>query len=144
MDAFVDSFGDCALCKQVLQQNPVMLAEALTWAIRIEAIDDSGTPDAGVTSPGIAGTKTPAHVAAVEGVFAAKGAPTKVPPHDVDVRQLAAKLGACKTELIQLKQAQLEAAGQPRPIETASTGHLPAPSAARGHSYSCPSDRQSS
>ena len=45
IDAFVDSFGDRELRKQVLQRSPATLAEALTWAIHIEAIDESGCPD---------------------------------------------------------------------------------------------------
>ena len=48
IDALVDSFTDHDLQKQVLQKSPATLAEALTWAVSIEAIDDRGTPE---TSP---------------------------------------------------------------------------------------------
>ena len=41
IDAFVDSFTDKDFHKQVLQKSPATLAEALTWAVRIESIDDS-------------------------------------------------------------------------------------------------------
>ena len=44
-DVFVDVFADRALRKQVLQKSPATLAVVLTWAIRIEAIDESYTPD---------------------------------------------------------------------------------------------------
>ena len=40
INAFVDSFMDHDLRKQVLHKRPATLAEALTWAICIEAIDD--------------------------------------------------------------------------------------------------------
>ena len=42
IDAFVDSFTNRDLRKQVLQKSPATLAEALTWAVHLEAIDDSG------------------------------------------------------------------------------------------------------
>ena len=45
IDAFVDSFTDHDLRKQVLHKSPTTLAEALTWAIRIEAIDDRSKYD---------------------------------------------------------------------------------------------------
>ena len=41
-DSFVDALDDRDLRKQVLQRTPATLAKALTWAIRIEAIDASG------------------------------------------------------------------------------------------------------
>ena len=44
-DAFVDALADRELRKQVLQRSPASLAKALTWAIRIEAIDASGNMD---------------------------------------------------------------------------------------------------
>ena len=45
IDAFVDSFTEYDLCKQVLQKIPATLAEALTWAVHIEAIDDRAKHD---------------------------------------------------------------------------------------------------
>ena len=45
VDAFVDSFTDHDLRKQVLQKSPATLAETLTWAVRIEAIDDHAKHD---------------------------------------------------------------------------------------------------
>ena len=45
IDAFVDALADRDLRKQVLQCAPATLAEAVTWAIRIEAIDESGSTD---------------------------------------------------------------------------------------------------
>ena len=46
INAFVDVFNVRVLRKQVLQKSPATLLEALTWAIRFEAIGESGTPDA--------------------------------------------------------------------------------------------------
>ena len=45
IDAFVDSFRDKNLSKQFLQKGPATLPAALTWAMRIEAMDDSGPTD---------------------------------------------------------------------------------------------------
>ena len=41
IDIFADSFTDKESRKQVLQKSPATLAEALTWAVRFEAINDS-------------------------------------------------------------------------------------------------------
>ena len=43
IDAFVESFGDRGLRKSYRRR--ATLSKALTWAIHIEANDDSGTPD---------------------------------------------------------------------------------------------------
>ena len=43
IDAFVDSFLDHELCKQVLQKRPATLKDALTWAVSIKAIDSRCT-----------------------------------------------------------------------------------------------------
>ena len=45
IDTFTDALADRELRKQVLQRSPATLAEALTWAIHIEAIDESECPD---------------------------------------------------------------------------------------------------
>ena len=45
IDAFVDSFMDHDLRKQVLLKSLATLAEALTWAVHIEAIDDHAKHD---------------------------------------------------------------------------------------------------
>ena len=100
-DAFVDLFGDRALRKQVLQWSPAMLAEALTWAIRIEAIDESGTPEVAISydKDGHRLDKKPARASAVEGAFQAQETTAVRSAHDIDVRQLAAELQACRMDL---------------------------------------------
>ena len=45
IDAFVDFITDHDLRKQVLQKSPATHAEALTWAVRIEAVDDCAKHD---------------------------------------------------------------------------------------------------
>jgi len=47
IDAFVEAFADRELRRQVLQKGCRTLDEALTWAIRLEAIECSGGPTAG-------------------------------------------------------------------------------------------------
>jgi len=49
VDAFVDSFLDRDLRRQVLQRGCHTLDEALSWAIRMEAIDSSGDVDNSIT-----------------------------------------------------------------------------------------------
>ena len=43
IDAFVEAFNDRVLRKLVLQKNPPTLEEALTCAVRLKVIDESGT-----------------------------------------------------------------------------------------------------
>ena len=71
INAFVDSFSNRSLHKQVLQKGSAILSEALTWAIRIEAIDNSSTPDGPTTfeRDGHHKEHSFAHAAAPEGVF---------------------------------------------------------------------------
>ena len=45
IDAIVDFITDHDLRKQVLQKSPATLVEALTWAVRIEAIDNRAKHD---------------------------------------------------------------------------------------------------
>ena len=52
IDAFVDALADRNQRKQVLQKSPSTLVEALTWAIRIEAIDESGSLEVAVADQG--------------------------------------------------------------------------------------------
>ena len=84
IDAFVDSFTNQDLRKQVLQKSPATLAEALTWAICIEAIDDTSAsePPASYDHDGCRDTRDTrqpqrafAHLAASEGSVAPRQAP---------------------------------------------------------------------
>ena len=94
IDAFVEYFGDRVLRKQVLQKSLSTLSKALTWAIRIEAIDDSDAPDAPASFDCDGHRKDHffVHVAAPEGVFSRPSPPN-------DVRHLELSLQECQTEL---------------------------------------------
>ena len=71
IDACVESFGNRNLRKQVLQREPATLSKVLTYAIRIEAIDNSGPADGPTTfnHDGHRKERGFMHAAALEGVF---------------------------------------------------------------------------
>ena len=94
IDAFVDALQNRDLRKQVLQKTPATLAEAFTWAVRIEAIDDSGSHDAPVRpeQDGHRKEHTFTHAAA-----------TETPPEDpcVELAHLWASLRKHQVQLAQ-------------------------------------------
>ena len=91
IDAFTESFGNRDFHEQVLQKSPATLSEALRWAICIEAIEDSGSPDGPIPfdHDGHCKDRGYAQAAAPEGIFS--------PPDDR--RQLEQSLHECQTEL---------------------------------------------
>ena len=103
IDAFMDACQDCALCKQVMIKSPATLAEALTWAIRIEAIDDSGTSDTPVSSDRDGPRKTRAFVQAASDDVMGPPASESLPQLQASLQASQASLQASQAELAQWK-----------------------------------------